>query len=76
MAEGGDFCYYDKDLDHRVDHDDYDDDEQEVSTTRPFQPGAASTPYHGVEQHEMQTMMHDQSGMPDTSFLKPLCLVN
>ena len=47
---------------------DYDDDEQEVDTTRPFFPGASSTPYDRGEQHEMQTMMHEQSGLPDTSY--------
>ena len=47
---------------------DYDDDEQEVDTTRPFYPGASSTPYYGGEQYEMQTMMHEQSGLPDTSY--------
>ena len=26
-----------------------DDDEQEVDTTRPFEPGAASTPYYTTE---------------------------
>ena len=31
-------------------------------------PGAASTPYHGGEHHEMQTMMHEQEGLPDTSY--------
>ena len=35
---------------------DCDDDEQEADTTRPFYPGASSTPYHGGEQFEMQTM--------------------
>ena len=68
MAEGGDFGYDDPDLDYQIDHDDDDDDDQEVNRTRPFQPGAASTPYHGGEQHEMQTMMHEQEGLPDTSF--------
>ena len=67
MAEGDDFGYGDPDLDHQIDHDD-DDDDQEVNRTQPFQPGAASTPYHGGEQHEMQTMMHEQSGLPDTSY--------
>ena len=45
MAEGG----YDPTTenktpweDHGIDHDD--DDEQEVNTTQPFQPGAPSTP--------------------------------
>ena len=43
MAEGGgEFGYKDPDLDNRLDHD---DNEQEVDTTPPFQPGAASTPY-------------------------------
>ena len=67
MAEGGgDFGYEYPELDDAIDNDD-DDDEQEVDTTRPFQPGAASTPYGG-EQYEMQTMQHEQSGMPDTSY--------
>ena len=60
MAEGDDFTHdqFDlmmEDMQHRGD----DDDDQEVNTTRPFQPGAASTPYHGGEEHEMQTMMHE-----------------
>jgi len=67
MAEGGgEFGYDDHILDYDIDHDD-DDDEQEVNRTQPFQPGAASTPYHGGEQHEMQTMHHEQSGLLDTS---------
>ena len=72
MAEGGEFGMDQPDLDHDIDHDDDDDDddddEQEVNTTRPFYPGSASTPYHGGEQHEMQTMQHEQSGLPDTSY--------
>ena len=71
MAEGGEFGMDQPDLDHDIDHDDDDDDdddEQEVNTTRPFQPGTVSTPYHGGEQHEMQTMQHEQSGLPETSF--------
>ena len=64
--------------DHGIDHDDDDDDdddddeEEEVETTRPFQPGAASTPYqppgtasdpyHGGETHEMSNLdpEHDE----------------
>ncbi|KAL9983291.1 hypothetical protein ACROYT_G005438 [Oculina patagonica] len=66
---GGDFGYEDPDLDRDLDHDgDNDDDEQEVDTTRPFKPGRASTPYQWGEQHEMQTMQHEQSGLPDTSY--------
>ena len=71
MAEGGyenpAFDPYDPSLNDR-DHDDNDDDEQEVDTTLPFQPGSASTPCHGGEQYEMQTMQHEQSGLPDTSY--------
>ena len=44
-------AYKDPDLDVRLDNDD--DDEEEVYTTRPFQPGAASTPYHDWGQYEM-----------------------
>lgn len=64
MAKGEDFGYEDPALDHDMDQ----DDEEEVNTTRPFQPGAASTPYHGGEQVEMQTMQHEQPGLPDTSY--------
>ncbi|KAL9955734.1 hypothetical protein ACROYT_G037101 [Oculina patagonica] len=73
MAEGGgEFGYDDHDLDKDLDHNSDNDDkeEQEVDTTRPFQPGSASTPYHGGEQHEMQTMQHEQSGLPDTSYVE------
>ena len=45
-------AYKDPDLDVRLDNDD-DDEEEEVYTTRPFQPGAASTPYHDWGQYEM-----------------------
>ena len=59
-----------------------DDDEQEINRTGPpdagqefdstwsFGPGAASTPHNGGEQYEMQTMMHEQSDLPDTSYEK------
>ena len=77
MAEGGgEFGYYDPELDHAIDNEPYDDDwddEREVDTTRPFQPGAASTPCQGGEQYEMQTMQHEQSGLPDTSYEETLC---
>ena len=72
MAEGGEFGMDQPDLDHRLDHDDDDDDddddEQEANRTQSFWPGTVSTPYHGGEQHEMQTMQHEQSGLPETSF--------
>ena len=70
MAEGGgEFGYDDPNLDHDIDNDDWDDDwddDQEVNRTQPFDPRAASTPYG--EQYEMQTMQHEQSGLPDTSY--------
>ena len=67
MADDGDLSgYRDPELEHRLDNDD--DKEQEVDRTRPFRPAAALTPYHGVEQCQMQTMIHEQSGLPDTSY--------
>ena len=63
MAEGGEFDYVDPDINIH-----YDDDDQEVNRTGPFDPYATSTPYHGGEQHEFQTMMHEQGGLPDTSY--------
>jgi len=63
MAEGGDYFGHDNPF---FDHDN-DNDDQEVNRTQPFQPGAASTPYHFGEQIQMQTM-HEESGLPDTSF--------
>ena len=79
-AEGGAFGYKDQGLDDKIDNVDYDwddeeddisipsEDEQEVNRTQPFDPTTASTPYHGGEQHEMQAMQHEQSGLPDTSY--------
>jgi len=74
LAEGGgEFRYKDPGLDNRLDHDS-DEGDQEVDTTRPFQPGAASTPYqpgdtyHRREQTEMSTFPHKQSGLPVTSY--------
>ena len=91
-AEGGEFGYYDPNLDDAIDNDEQEsvsipsadeqdvisvasEDEQEVirvhsevNRTQPFEPTTASTPYHGREQHEMQTMQHEQSGLPDTYY--------
>ena len=67
MAEGGEFGYDDKALDKNIDNDGW-DDKQEVNRTQPFEPTTTSTPYHFWEQHEMQTMQHEQSGLPDTSY--------
>ena len=71
---GGDFDFYDPELDHAIDNDVYDDDDdqEEENTTQPFQPTASSTPYHGGEQHEMQTMQHEQSGLPTYDERTPL----
>ena len=68
MAEGGDFSLDQPELDKTLDNKDDDDDEKDANTTRPFQPGTASTPYHGGEQHEMQTVQHEKSRLPETSF--------
>jgi len=77
MAEGG---YDDPDLDSDIDHDDDDTDdndddtgdEQEVHRNKTFRPGQASTPYHGGENVEMQTMGREKTGLPpsyqETSF--------
>ena len=34
-----------------------------------------STPYHGGEQHEMQTIQHEQNGLPETSFDEAMALL-
>ena len=74
MATGGEFGYEDKGLDDKIDNDgrdnDWDDDQHDV--TRPFNPTTASTPYHGGEQHEMQTMQNEQSGLPSYDEKTPL----
>ena len=54
---------------------DNDDKEEEIDTTQPLQPGAASTPYqppgaasdsyHGGEAHEMSEFGPEQSGLAD-----------
>ena len=82
MAEGGyfgyDHPYIDKNIDdhdYEDDEDDDDDDDQEVDRTQPFNPGQASTPYHGGEQVEMQTMQHEQSGLPSYDETSPLLSV-
>ena len=68
MAEGG-FDNENPWLDDKLDHDgDDDDDDEEVDTTRPFQPDTASTLYHNGEAHEMSTLPHEQSGIPNISF--------
>ena len=70
MAEGGHFGYDDPDLDDKIDHDDDDDDDHEVNRTQPFNPGRESTPYHGGEQYEMQTMHDEHTGMEETSYVE------
>ena len=37
--------------------------EPDPDRTQPFEPGAASTPYHGGEEHEMSSLPQEQSGM-------------
>ena len=68
MAEGGgEFGYDDPKLDRAIDNDDLDND-KDANRTRYFQPDANSTLYNGREQIEMQTMQHEQSGLPDDSY--------
>ena len=73
MAEGG----YDAEMDLLISHDGddgYDDYEQEVDRNHPFQAGGASTQYHGSEEIEMQTGLHEHSGLlshqAETSFIE------
>lgn len=61
---GGEFSYDDQQLEYQLDH----DEEQEVNTTQPFKPGAASSPYPKDEEIEMQTRQHEKSGQPDMSY--------
>ena len=74
MAEGGDISFenptYDPDIDpdEDIDPNNYDVYEEAHNTTQPFNPGQASTPY--------QTTMHEQSGLPDTSFTENVPLLN
>ena len=78
MAEGGfdnENPWLDDHIDHDGDDDDDNDDEEEVDTTRPFQPGTASTPYHNGEQIaeiETHTFPREQSELPDTSFVEKI----
>ena len=72
MATGGEFGYDDKGLDDKIDNDSMADDQDTVNRTQPFEPYAASTPYHRGEQHEMQTMQHEQSGLPSYDERTPL----
>ena len=79
MATGGGGIDYDAELnevsDIEVTHpsEEEEEEEEEIDTTQPFPvPGAASTPYNGGEQHEMQTMMHEQSGLPSYDESTPL----
>jgi len=44
---GGEFGHDNPILNHAIDNDG--EEEKEVDRTQPFQPGAASTPYHGGE---------------------------
>ena len=57
--------------DHGIDHDDDDDAWDNVNwdapvdpeETQPFEPGAASTPYHEGEEHEMTNLPQEQTEM-------------
>ena len=72
MAEGG---YENPAYDPNVDPDDWhdygddnDDDEQNLNETIPFVPSGSSAPWPPGEEIQMQTMQHEQSGLPDMSY--------
>ena len=70
-AEGGEFGYDDKVLDSKLDNDDVATNTT-TNTSQGFEPITFSTPYHRGEQHEMQTMQHEQSGLPSYDESTPL----
>ena len=79
MAEGGgEFGYKDPKLDKKIDNDsfgwddDWDNDQHEVNILPTFEPPKASTPYNGGEKIEMQTVQHEQSGLPSYDESTPL----
>jgi len=72
---GGDFGYDDPILNRNIDNDGDEAVQQVLDNTQPFEPGQASTP-RGVEQYEMQTMPHEQSGLPDISYAEVPLLVD
>ena len=72
MAKGGEFSYKAPELNYAIDNDGDKDVEQEVNITQPFEPTTASTPYNGREKIEMQTMQHEQNGLPSYDETAPL----
>ena len=70
MGEGGfDNPGYDPNDPSLNDRDgDNDDDDQDPNETTHFWPGSASTPVPSGEEIPMQTMQHEKSGLPDTSY--------
>ena len=49
---------------------DNDDGDQYPNKTTHFWPGSPSTPGHSGEEIPMQTMQHEKSGLPDTSYVE------
>ena len=72
MAEGGfDNPVYDPNDPSLDDRDeDNDDGDQDPNETTHFWPGSASTPGPSGEEIPMQTMQHEKSGLPDTSYVE------
>ena len=72
MAEGGfDNPVYDPNDPSLDDRDEYNDDgDQDPNETTHFLPGYASTPGPSGEEIPMQTMQHEKSGLPDTSYVE------
>ena len=53
-----------------IDDDREDDDSDDHDTTMQFQPNGASTPGPPGEEIPMQTMQHEKSGLPETSYVE------
>ena len=77
MAEGGgEFGFKDPNLDDKLDNDsfgwndEWDNDQHDVNLLQDFEPTTASTPYG--EKIEMQTVQHEQSGLPSYDESTPL----
>ena len=70
MAEGGGFenPAFDPDVNPDEWVPDNEDDEQDPNETTPFILGSVSTPGPPKEEIEMQTMSHEKSGLPQTSY--------
>ena len=74
MAEGGyenaAYDLHDPSLDDR-NEDNNDNNDQDANETTPFWRESASTPGPPGEEIPIQTMQHEQSGLPEGSYVEP-----